>query len=190
MSTPRSNCKTAPASYGPQNIQRQNQEQSRTRSSSPRRFWPMSRSRSRDDPFVPVNPYHFNHDHGCHGFPGTILIQFFRQFYLLLLFRLPSVYFGRVRGIFEYAELSKPELKRMIELGGSSFLRDRDWYPNNVPPSLSRASPDRCHRSDLVLMFALLRLPGFKESWEDFVDSISKEYKTQNVVSALLLSCV
>ena len=40
--------------------------------------------------------------------------------------------------MFEYAELSKPELQRMIELGGSSFLRDRDWSPNNVPASLMR----------------------------------------------------
>ena len=163
--TPCSSCKIVPTYNGPQNTQRQTQEQSRTRSLSPRRFWPTSRSRSRDDAFVPLNPYHFDHDCRYDGFAGTMLLyvsQCLRQFYLLLLFHLPSVYFGRVRGIFEYAELSKPEVKRMIELGGSSFLRDRDWHPNNVPPSLHRADPDQYHRSDPVLTFATLLYSRFQ----------------------------
>jgi hypothetical protein len=65
--------------------------------------------------------------------------EFTKQVYLLSLFRLPSVYFSRVGRVFEFAELTKSELQRMIELGGSAFVRDRDWNPHNVPPSLSRA---------------------------------------------------
>jgi hypothetical protein len=60
----------------------------------------------------------------------------------------------------------------MIEISGggggamAALLRERDWNPSNVPPSLSR----------------------FKSSWEEFVDTLIKEWKTLNIVSALLLS--
>lgn len=43
-----------------------------------------------------------------------------------------------------------------------------DWSPPAVSPALAR----------------------FKNSWEAFIDSLLREWKTQNVVSALLLSLV
>lgn len=43
-----------------------------------------------------------------------------------------------------------------------------DWSPPAVSPALAR----------------------FKNSWEAFIDSLMREWKTQNVVSALLLSSV
>lgn len=41
-----------------------------------------------------------------------------------------------------------------------------DWTPPTVSPALAR----------------------FKNSWEAFIDNLMREWKTQNVVSALLLS--
>jgi hypothetical protein len=91
-----------------------------------------------------------------------------RQVYRHFLLRLPSIYFSRVSRVFEDARVSKPEMDRLIEkrLEGHEF--PRDWNEDNVPKSLVR----------------------FKDSWEDFVQTIIKEWKTFNIVSALLLSCV
>lgn len=126
---------------------------SRTRSMSPLHFWPLHRSRSREDPFIPVDPYTYTSltpspKRGqCSRLAEMILFypfEFTKQLYLFLLFRLPSVYFSRVGRVFEFAELTKSELQRMIELGGSAFLKDRDWNPTNVPPSLNRAFSPMC----------------------------------------------
>ena len=75
--------------------------------------------------------------------------------------------------------MSRPELQRIIdacETVGTDSGRYRttgailpfpeDWVPPNVSPSLAR----------------------FKLSWESFVASLVREWKTLNVLSALLLS--
>lgn len=102
-----------------------------------------------------------------------------RQLYLHLHLRLPSLYFSRVARIFEDAAVSRPEIQRIIDayepVGTVSVqnLTSRivlpfpeDWVPPNVSPALAR----------------------FKRSWESFVDSLVREWKTLNVLSALLLS--
>ena len=102
-----------------------------------------------------------------------------RQFYLHAQLRLPSLYFSRVSRIFQDAAVSRPELQRIIdacEAVGTDSGRYRttgailpfpeDWVPPNVSPSLAR----------------------FKLSWESFVASLVREWKTLNVLSALLLS--
>ena len=101
------------------------------------------------------------------------------QFYLHAQLRLPSLYFSRVSRIFQDAAVSRPELQRIIdacEAVGTDSGRYRttgailpfpeDWVPPNVSPSLAR----------------------FKLSWESFVASLVREWKTLNVLSALLLS--
>ncbi|THH17593.1 hypothetical protein EW146_g3262 [Bondarzewia mesenterica] len=116
-----------------------------------------------------------------------------RQAYLHILMRLPSVYFSRVARIFEDAEVSRPDIERMIDacmlpeegeqLGTTGTTTPRtaemharnerlpfpeEWNPPMVSPALVR----------------------FKQSWETFVDSLLREWKTLNVVSALLLSAI
>lgn len=59
------------------------------------------------------------------------------------------------------AGLSHP---RVTRLGGSVFPFPEDWNPPAVSPALSR----------------------FKHSWEQFVDSLVREWKTLNLVSVLL----
>jgi hypothetical protein len=103
-----------------------------------------------------------------------------RQLYLHSQLRLPSLYFSRVALIFEDAAVSRPEIQRIIDacepvgMVGAQDLTARvvlpfpeDWVPPNVSPALAR----------------------FKRSWESFVDSLVREWKTLNVLSALLLSC-
>lgn len=104
-----------------------------------------------------------------------------RQMYLHTQLRLPSLYFSRVARIFQDAAVSRPELQRIIdacEAAGSETTPFRttgtllpfpeDWVPPNVSPALAR----------------------FKLSWETFVASLVREWKTLNVLSALLLSAI
>ncbi|KAL4075486.1 hypothetical protein J3A83DRAFT_4068433, partial [Scleroderma citrinum] len=116
-----------------------------------------------------------------------------RQVYLHLLLRLPSLYFSRIARLFEDAEVSQPDIDRMIgtcappsSLRRASLVTSspipltahqhpgpllpfpEEWTPENVSPALLR----------------------FKKSWEDFIDSLLREWKTFNLVSALLLSAI
>jgi len=98
-----------------------------------------------------------------------------RQLYLHILLRLPFLYFSRVALIFEDAELSMPDIKKMA-IASADQWKDRPhgaqqaiaW--NIEPSSVSPA------------------LANFKLSWEGFIDSLMREWKTLNLVSVLLLS--
>jgi hypothetical protein len=97
-----------------------------------------------------------------------------RQIYLHLQLRLPSLYFSRVARIFEDAELSMPEIKRMALAATNDWKKDstnivhKNW---NFEPSV--ISPP---------------FSGLKTSWEGFIDSLLREWQTLNIVSVLLLS--
>lgn len=146
-------------------------QSSPARSPSPLRnlFWPFHRSHSREEPFVPIDPYKLNillPPQTLRHLPSQIV----RQIYRHILLRLPSIYFTRVSRVFSDAEVSRPEVQRMIEgrNRGDEWPADHEWVAPNVSPALIR----------------------FKESWETFVESVLKEWKTLNVLSALLLTCV
>ncbi|KAG5350783.1 hypothetical protein C0989_009292 [Termitomyces sp. Mn162] len=159
-----------------------------------------------------------------------------REIYLNILLRLPAMYFSRVARIFEDAEVSKPDIQRMIESGGglntspffgpsaSEQVTVDSGIPNIVrateyPPTPASApaalSPTTTMAAGLGLAAHVgsaaatpgphwpLPLPDewtpphvspalirFKNSWEAFVDSLVREWKTLNVVSALLLSAI
>ncbi|KAJ7031154.1 hypothetical protein C8F04DRAFT_709233 [Mycena alexandri] len=125
-----------------------------------------------------------------------------RQVYLHLLLRLPSMYFSRVARIFEDAEVSRPDIERMIDagIGGDSLemyspptASARESLATSIRP-MSR-TPSGTHIplpfpdewTPAVVSPALVR---FKRSWEDFIGTLIKEWKTLNVVSALLLSAI
>ena len=124
---------------------------------------------------------------------GTYIFP--RMVYLYFLLHLPALYWQRVARVFEDAEVSKPEIQRLIDACGhfshdpsidaaiaSGFVASptpgphralspgipfpEEWTPPAVSPSLAR----------------------FKLSWETFVDSLLREWKTFNLVSALLLA--
>ncbi|KAJ7165891.1 hypothetical protein C8R46DRAFT_1096498 [Mycena filopes] len=199
--------------------------QSRSRAASPLRiFQHLSAGfhrRNPDDPFVPVNPFEFTrlgfYSFGlCFGSNTTTALDgeqdtidhaklFFtdtlpRQVYLHLLLRLPSMYFSRVARIFEDAEVSRPDIERMIDAGIRGDSLEMYSPPTmsareSVATSIRAPTPSATHIplpfpdewTPAVVSPALVR---FKHSWEDFIGSLIKEWKTLNVVSALLLSAI
>ena len=92
-----------------------------------------------------------------------------RQIYLNLMLRLPQHYFTHVIRIFEDAEMSMPEIKKMA-LGANNYLKD---------PTISKT---------LESVFASPRFDNLSRSWRAFIDSLMKEWKTMNIISVLLLS--
>lgn len=126
--------------------------------------------------------------------------------YLNFLMRLPAMYFTRVNTVFQDAEVSRNEMNRMIEAStrGAGLPGGYSDAPGRVvPPGNSSAS------AALGLAGTIGTVPGysalpfpedwtshsvspalvrFKNSWEDFIDSLLREWKTLNIVSALLLS--
>ncbi len=96
------------------------------------------------------------------------------QIYLHALLRLPSLYFSRVARIFEEANLTLPDLKKMALTTKSHSFELTKRYDGiafedgivNVPPQ-----------------FQIL-----KATWESFIDSIMREWKTFNIIAVLLLS--
>ncbi|CAE6420856.1 unnamed protein product [Rhizoctonia solani] len=168
----------------------------RSRSQSPRRFWPLSRMSSPGEPWEAKDPYrlHFKLDK-LRRRRDTMLKcwdQGLRQLYRHFLLRLPSVYFTRVSKVFEEAELSRVEVQKMIDASKrarhrrlrrgqrqaqseSHAAHELDFWPNEQEWMTPIVSPS---------------LQRFKQSWDDFMDSLQKEWKTLNVVSALLLSAI
>ncbi|KAJ7755177.1 hypothetical protein B0H16DRAFT_1372162 [Mycena metata] len=198
--------------------------QSRSRAASPLRiFQHLSAGFHRrngnhpDDPFIPVNPFEFTRLGFalCFDVNATASLTadgdaeandptktFFtdtlpRQVYLHLLLRLPSMYFSRVARIFEDAEVSRPDIERMIDAGiGGDSLEMYSPPTASARESLAMSrTPSGTHIplpfpeewTPAVVSPALVR---FKHSWEDFIGSLIKEWKTLNVVSALLLSAI
>lgn len=162
---------------------RRNSAESRlspSRNSPLRRFWPLGRTQSREEPFQAHDPYKFRiHVLSCssegmersQALLSSFAIQLREivvQIYRHCLLRVPSMYFTRVSRIFEEAEVSRPDIERMIQGCAMGLDFPHEWAPPQVSPALSR----------------------FKVSWEDFIDSVIREWKTLNVVSALLLSYV
>ncbi|KAF7345430.1 hypothetical protein MVEN_01561000 [Mycena venus] len=100
-----------------------------------------------------------------------------RQIYLHFLLRIPSLYFSRVTRIFEDARLSLPDIKRMARAKTDQWDASANfiWQP-------SMQTPDQ-----MPLPRSLLQ---FRSSWEGFIDSLMREWKTLNVISVLLMSAI
>ena len=101
------------------------------------------------------------------------VVAFPKQIYLLLLLRLPSLYFSRVARIFEDADMSLPEIKKM---------------------ALETASQGLTHEYEIEMAFESSSVPpAYKRltsTWEFFIDSVMREWKTFNIISVLLLTYV
>jgi len=111
---------------------------------------------------------------------STYILIFFidtlpRQVYLHLMLRLPSLYFSRVTRIFEDAEMSMPEIKKMA-LEATSQWKD----------------PVRHLKKGIIFEPQAISHPhaNLENSWQYFIDSLMREWKTLNIVSVLLLSYV
>ncbi|KAF8148053.1 hypothetical protein B0H34DRAFT_803176 [Crassisporium funariophilum] len=98
-----------------------------------------------------------------------------RQVYLHLLLRLPYLYFSRVTRIFEEAEMSMPEIKKMALEATSQWNDPTRNLPKtwNFEPKV--VSPP---------------YENLQRSWSLFIDSLMREWKTLNIISVLLLSAI
>ncbi|KAH6916445.1 hypothetical protein BKA70DRAFT_1068372, partial [Coprinopsis sp. MPI-PUGE-AT-0042] len=96
-----------------------------------------------------------------------------RDAYNYFLLRLPSLYFSRVARIFEEADLSLGEIKEM---------------------ALESASKSKAMHVDAFFMephsATLPAYESLKRTWEGFIDSVMREWKTFNIISVLLLSAI
>ncbi|KAJ7621868.1 hypothetical protein DFH06DRAFT_767146 [Mycena polygramma] len=101
-----------------------------------------------------------------------------RQVYLHILLRIPALYFSRVSRVFEDAQLSLPDIKRM------ACATTDDW-DSHKPGQRSHFLTH--HNPTVPLPRSLL---NFRTSWEGFIDSLMREWKTLNIISVLLLSAI
>jgi hypothetical protein len=104
------------------------------------------------------------------GFNTRRLVYFLtysipNQIYLFLMLCLPAFYFRRVSRVFEDAELSMEDLRRMAAASPSQWMRP-EWDDRALPHPLR----------------------AFKATWDEFIESVVTEWKTLNLISALLLS--
>ena len=90
-----------------------------------------------------------------------------KVFYLYLLLRLPSLYFGRVARIFEEADLSLPEIKQM---------------------ALETAVQGQCDFHAMERSTLSPQYERLKVTWQSFIDDVMREWQTFNLISVLLLS--
>ena len=202
---PGDNDPTSPRSDTPGSL---TPSRSASRAASPLRFlqqWALHRTHSRDEPFIPIDPFKW-HFRICsprstdgQSLPLTCCIPITtvsddrslssdtlpRQLYLCLLLRLPSVYFSRVARIFEDAEVSRNDMQRIIGSNRPSKLStaNRRAINNSAPPVLP-------FPEDWTPPAVSPALARFKNSWEEFIDSLLREWKTLNLVSALICSFV
>ena len=125
------------------------------------------------------------------------------------------MYFSRVARVFKDAEVSRPDIERMIgsnQVGVQGVVNDErvslpaGMSPAVYPPdqgagvsanglgysqgNVTTTHPPLPFPEDWTPPLVSPSLIRFKHSWEAFIDSLLREWKTLNVVSALLASCV
>lgn len=96
-----------------------------------------------------------------------------RQLYTYALLRLPHMYFSRVTRIFEEAELSMPQIKQGIV---EAFVQTKGLSSHNAWNAWMEPPTESIAYSTL------------SNTWEGFIDSVLREWKTLNIISVLLLS--
>ncbi|KAI6096729.1 hypothetical protein F5141DRAFT_560957 [Pisolithus sp. B1] len=114
-----------------------------------------------------------------------------RQIYLHLMLRLPSLYFSRIPRPFEVADVSQPDIDGLLcACQICNRARDRHARMSSIPQMASVRHHD--HGLPLSETWTVEdvgpALISFKNSWELFIESLLREWKMLNIVSALLLS--
>lgn len=122
-----------------------------------------------------------------HSFGYFLMDTLPRQIYLHLLLRLPSLYFSRIARVYEDAELSRPDIQRLVDACAHQRPRTSSPIPPGAHYHPQPALPLADEWTTPNVSPALVR---FKQSWEVFIDSLLREWKTLNLVSALLLSAI
>ncbi|KAF5313561.1 hypothetical protein D9611_010191 [Ephemerocybe angulata] len=112
-----------------------------------------------------------------------------RQVYLHLLLRFPALYFSRVTRIFQDANLGMGEIKRMALEAVESDLDVERGPCTSSEPSINRMLVYQGFfpQEHTGAPHSYINL---RNSWQGFIDSLMREWKTLNIISVLLLSAI
>ncbi|KAJ6616984.1 hypothetical protein B0H10DRAFT_2386940 [Mycena sp. CBHHK59/15] len=99
---------------------------------------------------------------------------------MLLLLRIPALYYSRVHRIVQYAQLSNPEIERMA-------LASAEQWDSQHPTGLRQFTSLSWSSTNATLPQSLI---NFRSTWERFIGSLLHEWKTLNIISVLLLSAI
>ncbi|KZV76568.1 hypothetical protein PENSPDRAFT_747459 [Peniophora sp. CONT] len=114
----------------------------------------------------------------------------FQETYLILLFRLPKVYFSRVRKVFEDAELSKPDIVRIYTTSAREWQERGQLGPDRSRFNLARLPAPSWNPTGTEVSEMTPAVAAFKDSWESFIKSLLQEWSTLNIISALLSASI
>jgi hypothetical protein len=120
------------------------------------------------------------------AYEAARLVSFgFGLIYLNLLLHLPRFYLTRVNKVNGDAEISKTDLIQILQVKSRDLKRGREkgnfFDPSNIPVrSWGVQINDKKQVTPAML--------AFKETWNDFIDSLLREWNAANIISALLLS--
>ncbi|KAI5835630.1 hypothetical protein K523DRAFT_411388 [Schizophyllum commune Tattone D] len=131
------------------------------------------------------NPDKFGNRHGSVGDILTYKLWLFM--YQTVLFRMPVFYYGRVSRVLEDADMSMAEVYKLARTTTAEWAAKGFEERKEALERLRRISnwtmvPQ--HASNWVTP----AMERFKDSWESFINSLLREWKTQNIISALLMS--
>ena len=138
-------------------------------------FFRSSHSPANPQPFTAIYLQPFTQPFDWHVAVVDFTTVAFKQMYLVLLLRLPSLYFSLVAQIFVQAHMSLPEIKKM---------------------ALETASQGLTHEFEMQMAFESRSptvTPAYKsltKTWEFSIDSVTREWKTSNIISALFAAYV
>lgn len=104
-----------------------------------------------------------------------------RLLYLYALLHLPALYSTRVSRILEDAELTMPEVRKLYIPKVSNRVMKGPEEEEAEAEAEDKEQNGGTGKLSIV---------HFKSTWESFVDSLMREWKTLNIVSVLLLSYV
>ena len=115
--------------------------------------------------------------------------KLWQSMYQTILFRMPVFYYGRVSRVLEDADMSMAEVHKLARTTTAEWAAKGFEERKEALERLRRISnwtmvPQ--HASNWVTP----AMERFRDSWESFIHSLLREWKTQNVISALLISCV
>lgn len=107
-----------------------------------------------------------------------------RQIYLYTLLCLPYLYYSRVARIFEEADMSLPMIQQGIVDAAKENMSTLD--PGSKESQTHKNTwQHSLHLEPLRENIAYMRL---QDTWQTFIDSLLREWKTLNIISVLLLS--
>ncbi|TFK61137.1 hypothetical protein BDN72DRAFT_778597, partial [Pluteus cervinus] len=120
------------------------------------------------------------------------------QIYFHIMLRLPGMYWSRVARIFEEAEISLPDIAKMItgaaQKGDALDDADATYSSSGSRGDGTRPSLPRSFSVSTLSPFEPESIPTsfvrLTHTWDKFIDTCLKEWKTLNIVSVLLLSAI